>query len=876
MRGRRWWRRPVVGALVGMAAWAGSALAVAPPRVMTRVAQDASIPGLTADGSRILDARTVPGLDMDPGIDVFKMPVTGPLVVLTPNTVQNINFVGEAGGAVVGVTSEALDPIGDTNADLDAYLFDGVSNPTRLTSATGLPPVSGASFCQISSSDAGHVLFTSPDPLDPLADTDTALDVYERRPGVGLAPPTFVLRSPDGAPIDADCFGATADLSKVAIMTAQALPGDLDTGVDVYLSLPTGDFEPMSPGDSGTDAPVVPRQLSADGSQLLFSTTDVVPGTTGDTDATPDIYLRRAKAQYELVTQGTAQAVTFRAASDDLSRVQFRSEENLTGVGDLTALDEYLYQHVPPASSSLTLLTPGTAELPATSSIFPARVGLATPYRINTAEALTPGDTDAFTDSYLVTSGVPALKTPGTQNGDALWVGDVTNPARSLMLTSESFPGTGDTDTKEDLYERDATGAFRLVTAGTYGASATGIVAGVDIYTPDGRSLFVTAAKRLDPSDTDDAVDLYRIDFGPPFVETPSGTSGDTAVNGIRTCQPAVAVADGIMTTALQWLRDGVPIPGQTGPTLTLTNADVGHTVACRTSFTNVAGSVASISPPFSGALAIITVTTPTQVSGGHRSGDTVSCSPAVATSFVPIAIATSWLRDGQPVPGAGTSITLTDPDFGHQFVCRSTLTAPGGNGVAVSSDSSPFTVLRALPRLSARTTTFGGTTVGTSRTCLAATAQLGLDTTITTAWLRNGTPIPGATGTTYVLTAGDAGATVLCRTYLTLSDGGQTVSDGDAIVVRATVTGVQITKATAKKKLTTATVGATVRCRATVIGAVSIRYTWLRGAKPIARATKQTYKLSQADRGKRVRCRVTATNPGGDTVASAPVLTVR
>jgi hypothetical protein len=51
--------------------------------------------------------------------------------------------------------------------------------------------------------------------------------------------------------------------------------------------------------------------------------------------------------------------------------------------------------------------------------------------------------------------------------------------------------------------------------------------------------------------------------------------------------------------------------------------------------------------------------------------------------------------------------------------------------------------------------------------------------------------------------------------------------------------------------------------------GAHSLAYQWLRGGKPVARATKQRYRVAPADRGRRLACRVTATATGGARAAA-------
>lgn len=68
--------------------------------------------------------------------------------------------------------------------------------------------------------------------------------------------------------------------------------------------------------------------------------------------------------------------------------------------------------------------------------------------------------------------------------------------------------------------------------------------------------------------------------------------------------------------------------------------------------------------------------------------------------------------------------------------------------------------------------------------------------------------------------------------------------------------------------------VGAKVAAPAKVAGATSVRYQWLRNGKAIRRATKRTYRITRADRGRKLAVRLTLTLPGGakKTVTSKAV----
>ena len=134
----------------------------------------------------------------------------------------------------------------------------------------------------------------------------------------------------------------------------------------------------------------------------------------------------------------------------------------------------------------------------------------------------------------------------------------------------------------------------------------------------------------------------------------------------------------------------------------------------------------------------------------------------------------------------------------------------------------------------------------------------------VTRQWLRNGAVIAGATGTSYSLTAADRGKRVSVR-YVATAGAARVESTSASRLVAAGVI-----KTTRKPAIVgKAKVGTKVRAntgRWNTSG-VTVRYRWLRGGKPIAGATKATYRLKKADRGKRIRVRVTVSKPGYATV---------
>ncbi len=137
-------------------------------------------------------------------------------------------------------------------------------------------------------------------------------------------------------------------------------------------------------------------------------------------------------------------------------------------------------------------------------------------------------------------------------------------------------------------------------------------------------------------------------------------------------------------------------------------------------------------------------------------------------------------------------------------------------------------------------------------------------DADITRTWLRDSTPIAGATGSTYKLTTYDSGRRVTVRVEATKDGWGEavpvtrTVNVAAACVVRPAVTGI----ARVGRKLT----GSKGTWRAP---GHTFSYRWLRDGRPITGATRTTYLTTRADRGRLISFQVTAKRTGFPSVAA-------
>lgn len=133
---------------------------------------------------------------------------------------------------------------------------------------------------------------------------------------------------------------------------------------------------------------------------------------------------------------------------------------------------------------------------------------------------------------------------------------------------------------------------------------------------------------------------------------------------------------------------------------------------------------------------------------------------------------------------------------------------------------------------------------------------------TFTDQWLREGTPISGATADTYAVQPADAGNGLTCKVTATNS-----VEHKSATASGVSVAATAPEDAVAPSVSGTPAPGAALACaNGTWTGSPSPMFTvqWLRDDVPIPGATGSSYKVPAADAGEGLACGVTASNKAG------------
>lgn len=323
-------------------------------------------------------------------------------------------------------------------------------------------------------------------------------------------------------------------------------------------------------------------------------------------------------------------------------------------------------------------------------------------------------------------------------------------------------------------------------------------------------------------------------------------TSGSTLTAKIGSWTPTAS-------RAYQWYRSGVAIPGATASTYKLTSADRGATVTvkvtgARTGYltTTKTSSGKYIPRVFSAA------PTPT-ISGNATAGSTLSVvrgtwSPSPSFKY-------QWYRSGVSIKGATKSTyKVLTSDRGRSISVKVTASKSG------YWTASRTSARKSIPRVftAAPTPTIsGGTTAGST-----LTAKIGTwlpTATRTYQWYRSGVAIPGATKSSYKLTAADRGASMTIKVtgkrsgYLTTTR----TSSGKSIPrVFASAPTPGIAGDNTAGSTLTVTLG-------TWDPAPSLKYQWYRSGSAISGATSSSYKVASGDRGKTITVKVTASKSG-------------
>jgi hypothetical protein len=320
--------------------------------------------------------------------------------------------------------------------------------------------------------------------------------------------------------------------------------------------------------------------------------------------------------------------------------------------------------------------------------------------------------------------------------------------------------------------ETDEDGGFTVtgLSDGPYRISVdSGDVPGVQYY---------AGGAALSPSATSATTvrsgsNLVGLRFGSRLGAVAS-TTAPKAPSGAPTVGQVLTAAPGDWTPAptgysYQWLRDGLPIgaPGAS-PSRTLVTADANHRISVRViaakegydDGTAVSAQTAPVDP------GPLTNVSPPRVSGAAAVGQRLTADAGAWSWLGGYTAAYQWFSGGATVPGATGSAYVVQPgDLGRQVSVAVTVSGGSQSGSAVSAPTAP--VAAAAFAVSRGPAVAGRAKVGKRLSARAPVYAPG-GAVVTYQWLRNGSPVARATGSTYKLKRGDRGRRISVRVTLT------------------------------------------------------------------------------------------------------------
>jgi hypothetical protein len=337
---------------------------------------------------------------------------------------------------------------------------------------------------------------------------------------------------------------------------------------------------------------------------------------------------------------------------------------------------------------------------------------------------------------------------------------------------------------------------------------------------------------------------------------TPTPTiSGSGKVGTTLTADPGTW-DDGV-TLHYQW-QNGDNTLGSDSPQLELTPAMNGHTITV--SVTGHQDGYADATEKSTG----ITVTdgdltaTPTPtITGSGKVGTTLTADPGTWDDGVTLHY--QW-HDGDTALGADAPLALVPAQLGRTLTLSVTGSRPGYTSVTKTATVTvePGDLTPATPVISKAAPTVGDT-LGVA---VGAWGPGAVGTTLQ--WYADGAPIADATSATLTVGAAELGTSI---TVLVTGTRAGYTTRVMAAVATAEVRAGRITRSGSVAIRGKAKVGAKLVARPGSFEAgaskVTVRYQWLANGAAIKRATRSAFKLGNAQRGKRISVKVTATASG-------------
>lgn len=251
-------------------------------------------------------------------------------------------------------------------------------------------------------------------------------------------------------------------------------------------------------------------------------------------------------------------------------------------------------------------------------------------------------------------------------------------------------------------------------------------------------------------------------------------------------------------------------------------------------------------------------------VTGSNVEGQTLSCSTGSWVGTATIVYTYQWRNNGINIGGATASTYVTQAgDVGDAVDCVVTATNGVGNAIADSNDITVIAAVTAPVNVS-QPAVSGTPSSGNTLSCTTGTWSGGGTITFAYQWRRNGSNIPLATSSTYLLTNADAETSIDCLVTATNSAGSGVQGSNNLLIEALPIPGpdgLNPPVASGEPQ-----VGRTVICTtgAWINDPTDFQYQWFSGGVEITDAQASSYVLTSDDVGLLVYCVVTASNAFG------------
>jgi hypothetical protein len=178
---------------------------------------------------------------------------------------------------------------------------------------------------------------------------------------------------------------------------------------------------------------------------------------------------------------------------------------------------------------------------------------------------------------------------------------------------------------------------------------------------------------------------------------TGSVTITGTATQGqVLTASNTLADVDGLGTISYQWLSNGSAISGATGSTYTLTQAEVNKPISVKASYTDLFGTVESVTSLSTTSVVNVNdlPTGSVIITGTATQGQVLTASNTLADVDGLGTISYQWLGNGTVISGAtGSTYTLTQSEVGKTISVKASYTDLLGTAESVTSSSTTSVV---------------------------------------------------------------------------------------------------------------------------------------------------------------------------------------